>query len=231
MLFANEIGDGKLSAAPTLDGKKSVIPIIITARPQADRSFILGFLDISIPQASPYFLMTRPLFRLALALTFSLLLHLAPFLRDLLATAPQENHRPPLQARLAPPPPTLAPVQPPLELPPANKATPEKHPEPKKQPPKTAGNKSWSQEIRRQFQQQQARGLFYPAEAIARGLEGEVLVLIILDESGQVSAARVEQGSGYPLLDEAALRAVRALHSLPADAPREAMQPVRFRLH
>jgi protein TonB len=73
-------------------------------------------------------------------------------------------------------------------------------------------------------------GQFYPAEAIARGFEGEVLVLIIIDESGRVTAARVEQGSGHRILDDAALRAVRSLRSLPADAPREALLPVRFRL-
>jgi len=53
---------------------------------------------------------------------------------------------------------------------------------------------------------------------------------MILDESGQVSAARIEQSSGQAMLDAAALRAVRALHALPADAPRETLLPVRFRL-
>lgn len=84
--------------------------------------------------------------------------------------------------------------------------------------------------MRKQFVKQQERGLFYPAEAIARGLEGEVVVLMMLDEEGRVVAARIEQGSGQPLLDAAALRAVRALHSLPANAPRETLLPVRFRL-
>ncbi len=74
------------------------------------------------------------------------------------------------------------------------------------------------------------RGLFYPQEAIERGLEGEVLVLIVIDESGSVVAARVEQGSGHRILDDAAVKAVRSLRSLPADAPREALLPVRFRL-
>jgi len=90
--------------------------------------------------------------------------------------------------------------------------------------------KTWTQEVRKQFNKQLADGLFYPAEAIARGLEGEVVVLMLLDERGQVSAARVEQGSGQAILDAAALRAVRSLHSLPADAPRETLLPVRFRL-
>ena len=66
--------------------------------------------------------------------------------------------------------------------------------------------------------------------AFAQGLEGEVQVLLIINESGTVSAARVEQSSGQAILDEAALRAVRSLRSLPADAPREVVLPVRFRL-
>ena len=90
---------------------------------------------------------------------------------------------------------------------------------------------AWQQEIRRQFRKQQENGLFYPAEAIARGLEGEVLIYMLIDESGQVTAARIEQGSGLRLLDDAALKAVRALHSLPADTPRDALLPVRFSLH
>ena len=48
--------------------------------------------------------------------------------------------------------------------------------------------------------------------------------------AGLVTAARVEQSSGHRLLDDAALSAVRSLRSLPADAPQEALLPVRFRL-
>lgn len=84
--------------------------------------------------------------------------------------------------------------------------------------------------MREHLKKLDATGQFYPAEAIARGLEGEVLILLIIDENGKVSAARVEQGSGHAILDEAALHAVRSLQSLPADAPRQINLPVRFRL-
>lgn len=115
-------------------------------------------------------------------------------------------------------------------------------PEPPKAPAKaklpaktvlTAANskRTWQEEIRQQFRKQHERQEFYPLAAIAQGIEGEALVLLILDASGQVAAARIEQSSGQPLLDAAALRAVRALRSLPADAPRETLLPVRFRLH
>jgi protein TonB len=82
----------------------------------------------------------------------------------------------------------------------------------------------------RQANVQIARELFYPPEAIARGLEGEVLVLLFLDASGNAIAARLEASSGHALLDDAAVRAARTLRALPDSAPREALLPVRFRL-
>jgi len=77
---------------------------------------------------------------------------------------------------------------------------------------------------------QLARELLYPPEAIARGLEGQALVLLFLDASGNAIAARLETSSGHALLDEAAVRAARTLRALPDSAPREALLPVRFRL-
>jgi protein TonB len=71
---------------------------------------------------------------------------------------------------------------------------------------------------------------FYPLEAIAKGWQGEVEVEIFLDARGHVIAARLARSSGYPLLDEAALRAARSLRSLPADGLEQAILPVRFRL-
>jgi protein TonB len=78
--------------------------------------------------------------------------------------------------------------------------------------------------------EQLARELPYPAEAIERGLQGEALVLIFLDRSGNAIAARLEASSGHAILDEAAVRAARQLRALPDSAPREALLPVRFRL-
>jgi protein TonB len=72
--------------------------------------------------------------------------------------------------------------------------------------------------------------LLYPPEAIARGLEGEAVVLLFLDAAGNAIAARLESSSGHALLDDAALRAARRLRELPPSAPREALLPVRFRL-
>ena len=171
------------------------------------------------------------------ALLISAALHLLPFLP--LANFGQKSAStaaPPLQAELRPPPaPVPLPAPPPLQLPePAPQAATAPVPRAKAvPPPKAAGPvaaKTWTQAVREHLRKLDAAGQFYPAEAIARGEQGEVLVLMLLDEQGKVSAARVEQGSGYPLLDAAALRAVRSLHTLPADAPREAVLQLRFRL-
>lgn len=176
----------------------------------------------------------RPLALIA-ALAISFALHLLPFLP--LADFGQKSAStaaPPLQAELRPPPAGALPPPPPLKLPdppspkPASAAKPK--PVSPAAPTPSVTAKSWTQVVREHLKKLDAAGQFYPAESIARGEQGEVLVLMLLDEQGKVSAARVEQGSGSPLLDAAALRAVRSLSSLPADAPRQVVLPVRFRL-
>lgn len=175
--------------------------------------------------------MTGTQYRLTLALALSLLLHLAPYLGALLERPPTPAPPPPaMRAELRIPP--SLPAQAPLELPkPLPAPAPAKATPPsKKVLTAPTGKRSWQDEIRQQFRKQHERNEFYPAEAIAQGIEGEALVLLILDTGGQVGAARIEQSSGYRILDDAALRAVRALRSLPADAPRETLLPVRFKL-
>lgn len=55
----------------------------------------------------------------------------------------------------------------------------------------------------------------YPALARRRGWEGEVLVGFRIDDNGVIENVRVAQGSGYPTLDMAAVRAVRRLGRVP----------------
>jgi protein TonB len=188
------------------------------------------FIAFPLPQASPHFLMTRTDYRLFAALALSLTLHLLPFVPNF----DFGQKKPPTVAftvaELRPPP--AAPAAPPLTLPePPKPAVAEKptkaKPEPKSE---TRGPKTWTQTVREHLKKLDAAGQFYPAEAIAQGLQGQVDVLLVIDETGKVVAARVEQGSGHAILDEAALRAVRSLQSLPADAPRQVVLPVRFRL-
>lgn len=71
--------------------------------------------------------------------------------------------------------------------------------------------------------------LFYPPAAVAQGLEGEVILLLILAEGGQLVTATVARSSGHALLDRAALDAVRHIGALPGN-PRQTLFPVNFRL-
>jgi periplasmic protein TonB len=73
----------------------------------------------------------------------------------------------------------------------------------------------------------------YPALARKRGWEGKVLLAVEVAGDGVVQAVRVQTGSGYDLLDEAALRAVRKWRFQPGtrDGEPVAMQvlvPVHF---
>ncbi|MCC6657319.1 MAG: TonB family protein [Rhodocyclaceae bacterium] len=72
--------------------------------------------------------------------------------------------------------------------------------------------------------------LFYPPEAVARGLEGEVRLLLTLDGDGAIRDAQVAAGSGHRILDEAAIKAAFAMGSLPEAEAREVILPVVFRL-
>lgn len=191
--------------------------------------------------ASPHFLMLCTKYRLPLALIASLLLHSLPWLLD--QKSPPKPAPPPppaLTAKLTPPPSPQPIAPPPPELilpePPKSKAiTPPpapaqaERPKLKEKPSHTV--KTWNQAIAQQLKQLNERNQYYPQEAIAKGLQGEVLVLVIIDENGNITAARIEESSGHSLLDEAALRNVKTIRSLPADAPRQALLPLRFRLH
>lgn len=199
----------------------------------ASRRLTERFIEFSLHRTNSHFRTNRGASRLAAAVAASLALHLLPALPGLISPAakPSTAAPPPLQAELRPP------AAPPLQLPePAAPDIPAPPPpaKPQPRPPADRPGKApatWMQAVKHHLKQLQASGQFYPAEAIAAGQQGDVAVLFVLDESGKVVAARIEQGSGYPLLDEAALRAIRSLTSLPADAPRQVVLPVRFRLH
>jgi protein TonB len=196
--------------------------------------FAASFIAIPLPQASLHFLMSRIDFRLFAALVLSLSLHLLPLLQNFNFDQKLPSTAAMLKAELRQPTPPPAPAaMPPLDLP-KPRSTPENAPKPtppsKPQSRPAPSPPTWTQAVREHLKKLDNAGQFYPAQAIAQGLEGEVQVLLIINESGTVSAARVEQSSGHAILDEAALRAVRSLRSLPADAPREVVLPVRFRL-
>ena len=71
---------------------------------------------------------------------------------------------------------------------------------------------------------------FYPPEAVARGLEGEAILMLRYGSDGALIDAAIAKSSGHAILDEAALRAIRATPRLAA-GPREMLFPVSFALH
>lgn len=76
-----------------------------------------------------------------------------------------------------------------------------------------------------------AEHLFYPPEAIALGLEGEVRLLLRLAPDGVILDVGIASGSGHALLDHAAIEAALAMRRLPDAGASELILPVVFALH
>ncbi len=71
--------------------------------------------------------------------------------------------------------------------------------------------------------------LFYPPQAVAQGLEGDVVLLLTLSDGGRLLTASIARSSGHALLDQAALDAAQRIGALPGN-PRQTLFPVSFRL-
>jgi periplasmic protein TonB len=75
----------------------------------------------------------------------------------------------------------------------------------------------------------------YPERARRNDWSGEVLVKVAVAASGAVTATDLANSSGHPILDEAAMAAVRNWHFVPArqgsrTLPGVVLVPIRFRL-
>ncbi|MBI4985578.1 MAG: energy transducer TonB [Rhodocyclales bacterium] len=172
--------------------------------------------------------------RLALAGLISLLLHAlvmggGPWLlRSPAKPAPPPE--PQLQAVLLPKLPAPVLLAPETAAPAATAPSPQRAAAKPEAVPAARRARAATADLTTQASRQIAARLFYPPEAIARGLEGEALVLLFLDEAGNAVAARLERSSGHALLDSAAVGAAQAVRALPVGAPQEVLLPVRFRL-
>ena len=178
---------------------------------------------------------------LARALALSLALHAALFVAGIRLLELPPGTAPPAVAQLtvwlqeqfsAPAPQFILPQDTTPAAPEPRRAarTPKPSPDTQRTAPAAATIQVLSGAAARSASEQIAWELFYPPEAIERGLQGEALVLLFLDASGNAIAARLESSSGHALLDDAAVHAARTLRALPESAPREALLPVRFRL-
>lgn len=97
-------------------------------------------------------------------------------------------------------------------------------------PPPQASAKSVARREARAAQRKLSEHLFYPPEAVARGIEGEVRLIVRLSAGGEVEQVSVAVSSGYPLLDNAAVKAAYAMGTLTGATSRELILPVIFRL-
>jgi protein TonB len=142
---------------------------------------------------------------------------------------------PPVAAK--PPPAEPAPVRPPVTETPAPPLAA------REEPPRRSLDLSVPQDVRargaERLSQQElsetmtrlSETMLYPSEALKRGLEGEVVILVELGAGGRIIDAGVASGSGHAVLDEAAVRAVIRLGTLgPSTANRTILLPVRFRI-
>ena len=164
--------------------------------------------------------------RLPFAYALSLALHGALFLPALLESAKPAPASPALQARL--PPAQESPAEPLLK-----NTLDEEKTEPLKQSPvqptqstKTTVKAPSKKEIQA-AQRKLSEHLFYPQEAVARGIEGEVRLILKLSPTGSVD----EVSSGHAILDNAAIRAAYAMGRLTTgNNSGEMILPVVFRL-
>ncbi len=165
--------------------------------------------------------------RLIFALALSLALHGVLFFPDILKRFSVAPPRPALQATLRLPPQaeiasnTLLKNTLDREEAPAVEKTPPPEPRPS---PKLA-----KREVQA-AQRKLSEHLFYPPEAIARGIEGEVRLILKLSADGAVDDVSVAASSGHALLDNAAIKAAYAMGKLTGARSRELILPVIFRL-
>ena len=75
-----------------------------------------------------------------------------------------------------------------------------------------------------------AEHVFYPPEAVAQGIQGEVRLLVALDRRGYIVQAKVIVSSGHAVLDQAAVSAAFAIGRLPAADALDLVLPVIFKL-
>ena len=164
--------------------------------------------------------------RLPFAFALSLVLHGVLFLPDLLPR-PTPRPRPALDAVLR------APLPPPAAEPLLKDTLAEESDRAATKPAEPPPEKKASTNIQRSTriaQRKLLQHVFYPPEAVARGIEGEVRLLVRLDADGRVSEARIAASSGHAILDDAALRAAYAAGRLGGEGVRELILPVVFHL-
>lgn len=176
--------------------------------------------------------MNSPSARICLALTVSLLLHLALLAGRLPAAAPPKSPR--IEARLL-----IPEARPQPEVPPdpgvfekntlAQEATTPEPPPTQARTPSPRPSRLKASDEQRALRKL-SEHILYPQAAIDAGHEGTVHLLLKLDANGTILHASVAAGSGYPELDHAALQSALRAGQLNTGGRAEIILPVTFRL-
>lgn len=176
---------------------------------------------------------------LTLALAASLLLHAAVLGAGAFKALLKPPPAPSLQVVLRVPAPPAPPAEPLLKntLDPepeqpreADRPNPPEPPPSAKPVPRPAAEPKPEKKQVQAAQRKLAEHTFYPPEAIARNLEGEVRVILVLSEDGSIADVQVAASSGHAILDNAAVKAAWAMGRLPGATVRQMILPVSFRL-
>ena len=170
--------------------------------------------------------------RLIPAVAISLVLHAVVLFWDAIRF-PAAPVSPPLQASLRlPDKPAHADDEPLLKNTLGTDPTPRK-PSPSATPPAQKVPSPAPTTAKRQVEAAQrklSQHLYYPPEAVARGIEGEVRLLLLVADDGSITDVSVAVSSGHAILDRAAVRAAYAMGSVNWAHSREMILPVIFRL-
>lgn len=175
-------------------------------------------------------------YRLILALALSLAIH-GVLLQPDLFKRPAAPSNPALQVRLRPRPVVAEAPQPaePLlknTLDDAPTTTPDAM-RPLATPPRPKPTPTSETKISREVaiaKRKLRKHQFYPPQAIALGLQGDVHLLLTLAADGSIDDVAIAASSGYDLLDNAAIKAAYAIGRLPPTSTRQLLLPVQFRL-
>lgn len=170
--------------------------------------------------------------RLISALALSLALHVGLFLPDLVKRLSVTPPRPALLATLRlPPKPDVSPAEPLLKNTIDTEETPQIATPPRTIPATPqATPKAVAKLEAQRAQRKLSKHLFYPAEAVARGIEGDVWLIVKLSAEGEIVDVSIATSSGHAILDNAAIKAAYAMGRQTGVKSKELIIPAYFRL-
>ncbi|MCU0812411.1 MAG: TonB family protein [Thiobacillaceae bacterium] len=171
--------------------------------------------------------------RLILALAFSLVLHAVVLFWDAVRFADRPAAQPPLAASLRLPAKTPPRAEDPLLKDTLSADPPTVKPPPATRPATSTGlplNKAAAKRQVEAAKRKLSQHVYYPPDAVARGLEGEVRLLLRVSDDGHVSDVSIAASSGHAILDQAAVKAAYAMGKVNWVQSRELILPVVFRL-